>query len=204
MPTFEYDRGYVERGIELLESYLLADAAYWPMDIKSPSGEPPYPMLTLEGLLLSRQRLLAYWGYPTDESRAMKLSLALDNIKNHWKVAWENKSARAYKTRLTMWRNYLEEYWGSPESHADRYAYEVRLRVFLTLLSNSNRMVDPSKDGLLTRLDGFLKSVLKPGIFIWGDDTKAGFPLEDYWYLYGNLPALLPEHLTGFDHAWGV
>jgi len=201
MPTFEYDRGYVEKGIELLESYLLADAAYWPMDIKSPSGEPPYPMLTLEGLLLSRQRLLAYWGYPTDESRAMKLSLALDNIKNHWKVAWENKSARAYKTRLTMWRNFLEEYCSAPESHADRYAYEVRLRVFLTLLSQSNTGIDHSQGNLLNRLDGFLKAVLKPGIFIWGDSYKASFPLEDHWYLYGNLPALLPEHLPGLDNA---
>ena len=68
MPTFEYDRRYVEIGLELLESYLLADAAYWPVQLQPPSGEPPYPVLTLEGMLLSRQRLLAYRGRLTDES----------------------------------------------------------------------------------------------------------------------------------------
>ena len=199
MPTFEYDRGYVEKGIELLESYLLADAAYWPMDIRPPAGEPPYPMLTLEGLLLSRQRLLAYRGDPINEDQAMKLSMAVDNIHNHWQVAWENKSARAYKTRLTMWENYLEEYWGAPESHADRYAYEVRLRVFLTLLSTISGMVETDKSGELTRLDGYLKMLLIAGQFIWGDDIQAGFPAQEYWYLYGSLPASFPGHLPGLD-----
>ena len=201
MPTFEYDRRYVERGIELLESYLITEVAYWPLDIKPPSGEPPYPMLTLESVLLARQRLLAYRGSLSDESQVAKLLLALETIQSHWRVAWEKKTEQAYHTRLTMWRNFLEEYWSAPESHADRYVYEVRIRTFLTLLSNSNSRINPGKDGLLARLDGYLKIALNPGKFIWDDGYQACFPLDEYWYLYGSLPALLPERLFGLEKS---
>ena len=199
MPTFEYDRRYVERGIDLLESYLLAEAAYWPLDIKPPSGEPPYPMLTLEGLLLARQRMLAHRGNLSYENQVTKLSLALETIQSRWQVAWEKKTEQAYHTRLTMWGNFLEEYWAAPESNADRFAYEVRLRVFLTLLENSNSRINPGQVGLLSRLDGYLKIVLYPGKFIWEDNYQACFPNEKFWYLYGDLPLLLPEHLSGLE-----
>jgi hypothetical protein len=196
MPTFEYDRRYVERCLELLESYLLAEEAYWPVDSQPPSGEPPYPMLTLEGLLLSRQRLLAYRGRLTDESQAAKLSLAMDTIQNHWRVAWEKKAKRAYRARLNMWRNYLEEYREQPDSQADRYPYEVRLRVFLALLERNWGKITDAGETLLA-LDNFLKGVLTLGNFIWGDEIQPGFPVEDYWYLYGSLPRFYHDHFFG-------
>jgi hypothetical protein len=60
-------------------------------------------------------------------------------------------------------------------------------------------MVETDKGGKLTRLDGYLKMLLITGQFIWGDDIQAGFPAEEYWYLYGSLPASFPEHLPGLD-----
>lgn len=196
MPTFEYDRRYVEGCLRLLESYLLAGAAYWPVDFQPPSREPPYPVLTLEGLLLSRQRLLAHRGCMSDESQAIKLTLAMDTIHNHWKVAWEKKAKQAYHARLKMWGNYLEEYWEQPESHADRYAYEVRLRVFLALLDKDGGKIDQDGDETLQGFDNFLRAVLTPGSFLWGDDIQSGFPVENYWYLYGSLPKSFPERLS--------
>ncbi len=199
MPTFEYDRRYIEIGLELLESYLLADAAYWPVELQPPSGEPPYPVLTLEGLLLSRQRLLAYRGRLTDESQAAKLSLAMDTIHSHWRVAWEKKAKRAYQARLNMWRIFLEEYQELPETHADRYPYEVRLRAFLTLIEKDRGKIDTDAGESLLALDNFLRAVLTPGNFIWGDEIKSSFPEEDYWYLYGNLPRLFQDHSFGWE-----
>jgi hypothetical protein len=187
MPTFEYDRRYVELGLELLETYLLAESAYWPVELQPSSGEPPYPLLTLEGLMLSLRRMLAIQGDLIEKTQTAKLSLAMDAIHNRWRVAWEKKATRAYQTRLNLWRNYLEEFRELPDAHADRYAYEVRLRVFLTLLEKDCAQIDAVHERL-AGLDTYLRSVLIPGRFVWADGLQPGFPTDDYWYLYGVLP----------------
>ena len=110
MPTFEYDRRYVERGLEILEDYLLADAGYWPIGAPAPAGEPAYPMLTLEGLKLALLRLSVYRGRLTFEHQIEKLTFELDVLQRRWAAAWEKKATRAYHARLAMWGNYLEEY----------------------------------------------------------------------------------------------
>ncbi len=187
MPSFEYDRRYVEQGLDQLEDYLLAEVAYWPVDFQSPFGEPPYPFLTLEGLKLSMQRMFAMQGNLIEETQTTKLSIAMDAIHERWRVAWEKKATRAYRARLRMWRTYLEEFKDSPEAHADRYAYEVRLRVFLTLLDKDCTESD-ALFSHLSRLDTYLRSIFIPGKFIWTDELQKGFPVEKYWYLYGALP----------------
>jgi hypothetical protein len=194
MPTYEYDRRYVERGLEILEKYLLADAAYWPVDLKPPAGEPAYPQFTLEGLLLSLQRLLAYRGQPADEARTVRLSVEMEHLHNRWQVAWEKKAVRAYLARLNLWSNFLEEYQDSPDAHADRYAYEVRLRCFLSILAQDVGSLEPVVNDWLRSADDFLVKVLIPGNFIWGDEIRAGFPQDNYWFLYGSLPAIIRDH----------
>ena len=174
MPTFEYDRRYVEHGLELLESYLLADAAYWPVSIQPPPGEPAYPMLTLESVRLALLRLSAHRGLLAYEHQSTKLSLELETLHRHWTVAWEKKAHRALHARLTMWSNYLAEYNELPEGHADRYVYEVRLRVFIAILIQDCGIIDTQSQAHLLELDDFLKAVLVPGNFIWDDDIHAG------------------------------
>ena len=100
----------------------------------------------------------------------------MDTIHNHWMVAWEKKATRAYLARLNMWRNYLEEYQELPETHADRYPYEVRLRAFLTLIEKDRGKIDTDAGESLLALDNFLRAVLTPGNFIWGDEIKSEFP----------------------------
>ena len=78
MPSFEYDRRYVDWALGVLESYLLADELYWHVDISAPSGEPGYPMLTLEGLLFALHRMQAYSGGLAEQYTMEKLSMGLE------------------------------------------------------------------------------------------------------------------------------
>lgn len=203
MPTFEYDRRYVERGLEMLEDYLLADAGYWPIDILAPAGEPAYPMLTLEGLKLSLMRLSAYRGRLAFDHQIEKLTFELDILQNRWAVAWEKKAKRAYDARLTMWGNYIEEYRSVPDAHADRYVYEVRLRVFLSILAQDVGDLDNGVHPLLREMDDFLKAALLPSKFIWDEELYVVFPADRYWYLYGKPPVILPDQSFGSDRFSG-
>jgi hypothetical protein len=199
MPTFEYDRRYVERGLEILEDYLLADDGYWPIGTPAPAGEPAYPMLTLEGLKLSLLRLSVYRGRLTFEHQIEKLAFELDILQKRWAVAWEKKAQRAYHARLAMWGNYLEEYSSLPDVHADRYVYEVRLRVFLAILTQDVGALDTGMHPALPPLDDFLKATLLPGKFIWDEELQVVFPADSYWYLYGRLPIIIPSQSYGSD-----
>jgi hypothetical protein len=90
-----------------------------------------------------------------------------------------------------MWRNFIQEYQENPQENADRYVYEVRLRVMLELLKPE--LADPSVEekSALMGLDRYLKSILVRGDFIWDSEVQAGFSQGEYWFLYGKLPAML-------------
>jgi len=203
MPTFEYDRRYVERGLEMLESYLLADSAYWPMNTQAPLGEPAYPMLTLEGLKLSLLRMSAFRGRLVYEYQTQKLTSELEAVRKRWAVAWEKKAQGAYRARLTMWGNYIEEYRDLPEAHADRYIYEVRLRAFLSILEQDVGTFETNARAQLSVMDTYLNSVLVRGKFIWDDNYRASFPAEEYWYLYGLLPPHISDRSRGTEKISG-
>ena len=63
MKSFEYDLRYIQAGLDSIEEYLLSDEVFWPLSAHPPEGAPEYPRLTLDGLLLSKARLLAYPSY---------------------------------------------------------------------------------------------------------------------------------------------
>ena len=197
MPSFEYDRRYVDWALGVLESYLLANEVYWHVDVIAPSGEPAYPMLTLEGMLLAMQRMRACSRGMAEQHEEETISLRLDVAHTRWRVAWEKKAQRGFMARLTMWLNFLEEYQERPEEHADRYRHEVRLRVFLEILGENLSRYDSRLVERLVRLDIELKTILIPGDFIWDDVIQTAFPEERYWYLYGRLPYALSSSTTG-------
>jgi len=186
MPSAEYDLRFLQSGIETLESYLLSADLYWPVDARPPAGEPPYPRLTLGGLLLAQTRLHAYHLTDGERARLAQLDEQLDALRGRWRVAWENKALAEIRSRLTLWRNFLEEYRENPENQADRYAYEVGRRVQLHLLSEEAAMPVAEND-LLNGLDKLVRAVFQPGSFIWDDELQTVFPQYTYWYLYGRL-----------------
>jgi len=194
MKTFDYDLRYIQAGIEVLSDYLLSDEVFWPLSVSSPVGEPNYPQLTLGGLLLSRARLAAYHKTHDQTILVDQLNSKLDLIRSKWRVAWENKAVHSYSVRLRMWRDFIEEYKSSPPDNSDRYSYEVRLRAMLTLLKSESGGQNQAEVDLLSSLDAYLKSVLVMEGFIWEPEIQTGFPANNYWYLYGNLPTPVRTH----------
>ncbi len=190
MRSTEYDLRYLQAGVAELENYLLSKDVFWPTDIRPPAGEPSYPQLTLGGLLLSRQRLKIYEKTPKQIAQADKIFTEMDAIRARWKVAWENKASRSFTVRVKMWRDYIEEYRLLPQDNADRYAYEVRLRVMLTLLKPEVGTQSAAEIDLLSILDNYLEKVLIEGSFVWEPELQPGFPYTTYWFLYGRLPSM--------------
>ena len=186
--SLAYDLRYLQAGLGLLEAYLLSQEVFWPVGEKPPDSEIEYPQLTLDGLLLTRERLLARPKSASQEDQVAGLISDLDVIRSRYRVAWEGKALHCYRVRLNMWRDYLQEYQDNPGDNAERYAYEVRLRAMLTLSGAEIGFQNKAEIQLLDTLDRYLVSVLVPGGFIWEAELEAGFPTDRYWYLYGKLP----------------
>ncbi len=189
MITFEYDYGYIQAGLEVMESYLLSDEVFWPISGVPPGGAPDYPRLTLGGLLLAEYRLKDYPMAQPQQTQVQQVISDIERIRSKWRVMWEKKAGHSYSVRLRMWSEFLEEYRSGPQDNADRYTYEVRLRVMLELLKSEGGGQSQAEVDMLGGLDRYLKSVFKMGGFIWEAEVQSGFPKGIFWYLYGALPA---------------
>jgi hypothetical protein len=185
--SVEYDLRYLQAGLETLERYLLSDEVFWPLNINPSEGEPDYPRLTLDGLLLACARLTGHQMTPDQKDQVDLIISSLEIYRLKWRVAWEKKAEHCYQVRERMWRDFLQDYQDNPQENADRYTYEVRLRVMLELLKSEFGRQNTTDVDLLSGLDRYLKSVLVPNSFIWDPEIQTGFPEKVYWFLYGNL-----------------
>src|SRR3990172_5406180 len=134
MPTLKYDLGYLRAALTVLDDYLLSADLYWSIGNSPPRGEPPYPSLTLGGVLLAQARAHAH---PASGILVGQLAQADEQIKavrGRWRSAWGRKARRDFHARLNLWRDFLEEYRQNPKANLDRYAYEVRRRAMSHLL----------------------------------------------------------------------
>ena len=187
MASATYELPYLQASVGLLEDYILSGDIYWSIGIQPPAGDPPYPMLTLGGVLLFRLkascRTLDYY----NQVMLGRLKDQIDATRVRWRVAWENKASREYHSRLMLWRDYLGEYRRSPTNNANRYSYEVNRRVILNLLAPEASGVPSAEKELLGSLDRFLRSAFSPGDFLWEPECADGFPKDDYWFLWGKL-----------------
>jgi hypothetical protein len=187
MPSAEYDLEYLRAIVEGLEDYLLSKELYWSLGVAAPRGEPAFPPLTLGGLLLAQARLHARDLAPGQRDQLVLLEERVDGIRSRWRVAWGRKAAHDFRARLNLWRDFLEEYRQNTQGNVDRYAYEVGRRVMLHLLAPEAESIPPTEAELLAGLDRLLRAVFVPGDFVWEAELAGGFPLEVYWYLYGQL-----------------
>jgi hypothetical protein len=187
MPSIEYDLNYLQTGLADLEGYLLSNELYWAIDVSPPTGETPYPRMTLGNLFLASTRLSSRHLSFAERVQLDDLNKRMLEIRQHWLVAWGQKSAREFSARLRIWRDFLEEYRENPQENLDRYAYEVTRRVVLHFLSSEAEGIPKEETELLTGLDELLRAVFRPGKFIWNNKLKASFPEDPYWYLYGTL-----------------
>jgi hypothetical protein len=167
MSTPEADRAYYENGIEEIERYLLSNELYWPCH----SRTPDLTQLTPGGLLLVRARLRG-WG----ASDLDVLDARLDEVRSKWHSAWDGKTRREVHARSELWREFLSGYHNDPRGTARLYPQHVRQRVIIALLGESS---DP--------MDGLLKNIFRPSVFIWDAKLQSGFPQQVFWFLYGTI-----------------
>lgn len=187
MPSAEYDLGYIDAAVDLLEKYLLSNEVYWKIMASSPPGDPTYPSLTLGGLLLAQARSRSRKFSSEQSQRFMQLEGEVDRIHSKWRTAWENKAQDEFRSRLNLWRDFLEDFRQEPEDNADRFSYEVSRRVMLHLLEGETRRIPNAEQQMLAGLDSILSGLLVPGEFIWDGELAAGFSRDEYPYLYGRL-----------------
>ena len=192
MPSLEYDLRYLRAALADLEEYLFSQEIYWPIGVTPPRGEPPYPRLTMGGILLARQSLGARPMEPAQAEEMYDLIGHLDETRTKWRVAWGAKAARGFSSRLTQWKNFIEDYRKQPENNQDRYAYEVRGRAMLQLLQPESSEIPAGELALFTGLDLILEDYFMEGNFVWGTELTLSFPKSQFWYLYGSLSASLP------------
>jgi hypothetical protein len=187
MITFEHDFRFLEAGVEQLESFLLSSSVYRPIGIQARRSETPYPQLTLGWLLLALTRARAAAQSDDQRYQLQKLETALQLYRSRWRTAWENKAAAEFRSRLKLWRDFLEEYRRDPPAHYDRYPYEVNRRVLLHLLGSECSPLSQAEAQTLSGLDKILRRCFQPGEFIWQANLAPSFPRADFWYLYGAI-----------------
>lgn len=179
---------YLEGGVEVLEDYILSSEMFWAIGVPAVEKGTELPRLTMGGLLLTWALAKAEWKSEDEQRRFDQVNAQIEAVRSHWRVAWGRKCQLSFHTRLIMWRNFLEEYRSEPSEHAERYAYQVRLRVMLHLLQKDAQSIETAELGLLFTLDNLLRHVMRPGSFLWEANQAKGFPHEEYWFLYGFLP----------------
>jgi hypothetical protein len=187
MASIEYDLGYLNEGLAVLERYLLSEDIYWNMRVPSPPGEPAYPLLSLGGLLLSKARLEARQLSMEQSGRLSQLETGIEVNRTHWRAAWTKKAEREFTARLRLWRDFIEEYRQNPAANIDRYTYEVNRRVMLHFLRAEANQISEQEQEMLAGLDKILSAVLIPGEFIWDKELQNGFQPQTFPYLYGTL-----------------
>ena len=191
MKFFTDNLAFLQAGIGELETYLLSKELYWPLGVRAPRGEPPFPHLTLGWLLLalSRGRGQEMSGAITrsQSDKLSRLAEEIDAVRGRWQVAWGNKAEREFHNRLTLWKNFVNGYRSEPAEHATRYRYEVQRRMMLDLLSRETDELPKAELELLMAMDEMIEAVFIPGDFIWEKELAGAFPQEAYWYLYGGL-----------------
>ena len=131
MTDFNHEMEYIEAAVSQLEDYLLSSEIYYPIGVRSTLQHKSHPQLTLGNLLLSLKQAAGYASTLTERVELEKQEDRLQEVHTRWQVAWGAKASSEFRSRLNLWRNYLDEYREQPETNYDRYPYEVNRRVIL-------------------------------------------------------------------------
>lgn len=184
---FDHEYQYLLAAEVELESYLLSSELYYPTGIRASISGENYPPLTLGNIELSQQKARALASDQGQELLLERISNRVEQLRVKWRVAWEAKATREFRARLNLWSDFLDEYRDHPAGNYDRYAYEVNRRVILELLSDQAVEISEDEFKALDRLDQYLRMVLARGGFTWDEGLESGFPVDRFWYLYGDL-----------------
>ncbi len=180
-----HDLAYLEATVEELQPYLLSDDLYWTLSgYPSPSNQP-FHKFTLGGMLLALTRSRSQVMSSVDSARLSSLTNKLEAFSTKWRVAWEAKAGKEFRSRLRQWGSYLTELQQEPQEHAVYYPYEVRVRVMAELLKGQIEVFEVAENEFLHKLDQRLGAQFLPGDFIWDNALSVGFPKTEFWFLWG-------------------
>jgi hypothetical protein len=185
MSDFAYFQIYLKAGLQELESYLLSNQLFWTVNASPPLGEPGYPKFTLGGFLFFDLCASTLAKTSSQDAAMHSIDADINSCRTRWQVAWERKASWEFGSRLRQWGNVLKEIRLDPEEHLDYYRYEVRWRVLIQLLLSEIRELETAQQEQLDGQDLLLRSLFKPGNFIWEPRLAPGFPSDPYWFLWG-------------------
>jgi hypothetical protein len=178
--TIESDRTFLEAAVPDLQAYVLSNELYWPLRLPARGPEAVRtPQLTIGNVLLSLKRLSA------GPAEVPAVGTAIQKVRDEWRSNWSRKAAHEFSSRLNLWQQYLRELRGEREKKDASFAYEVRQRAILYLLTAEVLEGIPAEESeQLTMLDQVLRGLTGEGSFIWEPEVASAFPQDSYWFLY--------------------
>ena len=149
--------------------------------------------LTLGGYLMRQQRLTEL-DSTLDASQQVRLrnvAERFDLIRRTQLSAFEKKAGQELQARLGEWERALRELFDDGRPSMAYYRNDVEKRVMIQALIDTleaeSADIKPEVLGKLERLDGQLRARWRSGAFIWPAEFEAAYPVDDYWWLYGEL-----------------
>ena len=168
--------------------FVRSDTVFWQLSDAGPFRKR-FPKLTVAGLLFCRHKLAVFRGTLQGEKQAelQQVQTGVDRSLSSWRSNVERKALHEIGGRLHSWEWYLSNCREDPDDCAADYTTEVYARVYIHFLLQllSELPAAESARAQLDVADAELRSVLRPGPFVWEGDLIAAFPREEYWFLHG-------------------
>jgi hypothetical protein len=189
MHPARYDLELAAAMADELEDFLISNEIFWPLERRAAAGDPPFPQLSLGGLLLTLDELDAWEGdlAPAEAGELGSLRVRVEEVRAKRGAAIQRKAGRELRSRANLWRAYVGDLEEEGARPVELYPHEVRQRVM------AGRLVETAADlaeaapprRLLGELDSKLRRRFEAGPFVWDRRLAKRYPPGDYWFLYG-------------------
>jgi hypothetical protein len=188
MHPARYDLGLAAAMADELEDFLISGEIFWPLERRAPAGDPPYPQLSLGGLLLTLDELDAWEGdlAPGEAAQLQALRRRVEGLRAKRGAAIARKAGQELRSRVNLWRAYLGDLEEGPRP-VELYPHEVRQRVMAARLVETAADLPEAASSrrVLGELDAKLRRRFEAGPFVWDRRLAKRYPPGDYWFLYG-------------------
>jgi hypothetical protein len=185
-PT-EYNLDLLQEVLEDIEPFLLSPELFWPITAKPPKGSPPFPNLSLGGLLLTEDELIAQKDRmnPEQAARYSRLRLKRQGVWRKWLSTIQRKAVREMAMRCNLWRSYVVELEDQEKVKYD-YPQEVRHLVMFERLADTAGKQPEAQElrESIRLLDDRLMGVTQTSEFIWDEQLGAIYPKRSFWFLF--------------------
>lgn len=170
-----------------LVDYLMGDALYRQLVVKTPSGAKQ-PKMTIGALLESIELLRWEKDRLSREQQAAlaEIEQAVDLGRSSFAPPWQAHLRRELKGLMDSWRWYLDDVGRSSDAR-ENYAREVHIRTRIDLvmraLAGDNGLADTRRQ--LGDLDARLRGMMQGSAYIGPQGEQGRYPPGQAWWLYG-------------------